>query len=115
MELLEMKEVADSTLLKLEFAKPPVNELVNPEEATEASTEWLDIYNHYKKRQDEILVEMANIEAVLPCAEECHVHQLVGNGAGLCATASRYSAPTGNGCQYCLINQFELKKREEQE
>lgn len=116
MRLLKMKDYIEEALWDLEQRRPPTNQLMNPEEATEASMEWLDMFNYYTDRLETIIEEMEDLEAELPPSDECHVHRLVGNGAGLCSTASRYSIPIGgNGCQFCLRDQHQLAKRNEED
>lgn len=115
MKLLKAKDAAEDALRGLNAVRPPTNELMNPEEASEASTEWVEMYNYYTNRLENILEEMSDLEAILPSADECNVHQLAGNGAGLCSTASRYSVPTGNGCAFCLRDQHALAKSDEEE
>jgi hypothetical protein len=116
MKLLEQKRETEEALRGLEAVRPPTNQLMNPEEAEHAGnevevSEWLDMFNYYTERLEDILDEMEVLEAELPPSDECYVHQLVGNGAGLCATASRYSAPQGgNGCQFCLCDQSKVGK-----
>ena len=110
-KLLQQKWDTVEALRGLEAVRPPTNQLMNPEEADDASVEWLDMFNYYTNRLEQILEDMEDAEGDLPDPNECPVHQLVDNGAGLCATASRYSAPQGgNGCQFCLRDQFEVKK-----
>ena len=111
MNLLEQKETVKDAVSSLEAVRPLMNKLMNPEEADDDSMEWLDMFNYYTDRLEQILEEMEEVEADLPDPNECPVHQIVDNGAGLCATASRYSVPQGgNGCQFCLREQFQLNK-----
>ena len=107
--LLKQEKNAKTTLLWLEGKRPSADKVMNPEEVDEATAEWLEMYNHYVNRLKEIHEAMEEVEAELPDPNECHVHQLLGNGSGLCATASCYSVPIGgNGCPHCLRDQFNL-------
>jgi hypothetical protein len=103
MGLLKQKSAAEEALRGLEALRPSADKLMNPEEADDATTEWLDMFNYYTNRLEEILEVMEEVEAELPDPNECPVHRMVGGGAGLCSTASRYSVPIGgNGCPFCL-------------
>jgi hypothetical protein len=105
-ELLTQKRDAEKALDGLNAVRPSAEKLTNPDEAT---TEWLDMFNYYINRIRDILEEMSEVEAELPDPNECPVHRMVGIGAGLCPTASCYSAPIGgNGCKFCLRDQHEL-------
>jgi hypothetical protein len=111
MILLEQEETAKKTLHGLEAKRPSAEKVMNPEEADDATAEWMEMYNYYTNRLEEIHEAMEEVEAELPDPNECSVHQLVGNGAGLCSTASRYSVPIGgNGCPHCLRDQFKVSK-----
>ena len=115
-QLLKQKGVANDAMRGLEAVRPSTEKLMNPEEADEPTTEWLDMYNYYMNRLEEILEEMEDIEAQLPDPNKCPVHGMVGDGAGLCSTASRYSVPFGgNGCQFCLCDQNDLETRVDSE
>lgn len=127
MKLVSLSHNTEEALRGLQAVKPPVEHFATPDEAEadgvvvtnaqhEAAMEWLDMFNYYTNRLDQIMEEMEGLEAHLPPSDECHVHQLVGHGAGLCSTASRYSVPIGgNGCQFCLRDQVMLAKRNEEE
>lgn len=114
MELVMQSRDANAALRGLQSVRPSENKLVNPEEADNDSMEWLDMLNHYTNRLNKIMEEMEELEARLPPVDVCPVHQLA-DGAGLCATASRYSAPAGgNGCQFCLRDQVTVADNKEE-
>lgn len=62
-ELLNQERDAKEALAGLNAVRPPVNELMNPEEQTEETAEWLDIFNYYTNRLNDIHAEMDRLEA----------------------------------------------------